>query len=343
MKAAILKGTKKIQIEDIEKPAIKDNEALVRVKAVGVCGSDVHYYLHGRIGDQIIKGNHILGHEAAGEVVEVGKEIIDLTPGMRVAIEPGVPCGQCEHCRRGRYNICPNVKFLGTPPIQGAYREYIPYPADFLFPIPDSMSFEEGVLIETLSVGVHAADISGIKLGNSIAILGCGPIGLVTLKSIIVAGAGQVFVTDLIDERLKFAQKYKNVITINASKEDPVKRIKEETGGRGVDIVFEAAGAFDTVRQSVEVVRIGGEIVLIGIPDEDLVSVDPHILRRKELVIKALRRFVHNYPQSIKLVHSGNIIVKDITTHRFKLEEINKAFNLVENYDDGIMKAIIIL
>ncbi len=343
MKAAILKGIKEIQIEEIEKPAIKNNEALVKVRAVGVCGSDVHYYLHGRIGDQIVKGPHILGHEASGEVVEVGKDAKKVRPGMRVAIEPGIPCGQCEYCKSGRYNICPDVKFLGTPPISGAYCEYMAYPEEFLFPMPDSMSFEEGQLIETLSVGAYASELADLRLNSSVAILGCGPIGLVTLKSVMAGSPGQVFVTDLIDERLEFAQKYNNVITINASNENVIEKIKELTKGKGVDIVFEAAGALDSIRQSIEAVRIGGQIVWIGIPKEDSIAIDSHIARRKEVVIKTVRRFKHTYEKCIQQVASANIVVKDMITHRFKLEDVEKALKLVENYADGVMKAVIIL
>jgi len=341
MKAAILKGIKEIQIEEIEKPSIKENEVLVQVKAVGVCGSDVHYYLHGRIGNQIVKGDHILGHEAAGEVVEVGTGVKNLKPGMHVAIEPGIPCGACEYCKSGRYNICLNMRFLGTPPVPGAYREYMAYPEEWLFPMPESMSFEEGQLIETLSVGFYASELVDLKLNSTCAVLGCGPIGLVTLKSIIARGAGKIFVTDLIDERLEFAQKYENVITINPSKEDATAKIRELTDGKGVDFVFEAAGALDSIRQTIEVAKNGGEIVWIGIPKEDFIAINLHNARRKELIIRNVRRFKRTYQRCIKQVGTGNIVVRDMITHRFKLDNIEKAFQLVENYENGVMKAVI--
>lgn len=341
MKAAILRGIKNIQIEDIEKPGIQPDEALVKVKAVGVCGSDVHYYLHGRIGNQIVKGPHILGHEVSGEVIEVGKNVKNIIPGMRVAVEPGIPCGQCEHCKAGRYNICPDVVFLGTPPVNGAYREYLSYPANFLHPMPDSMSFAEGALVETMVIGMYAVELSDLIIGEDIAILGCGPVGVVTLKAAKATGAGRIFITDLIDERLEFARKYDNVVVINAKKENPVEKIKELTKGRGVDVVFEAAGALDTFRQSVEAVRIGGRVIWIGIPSDDYVSIEGHIPRKKEVVLKFVRRFKHNYPRCINAVQSGNIVLKDMVTHEFKLQDVAKAFKLVENYRDGIMKAII--
>jgi len=341
MKAAILYKIKDIRIEDIEKPTIKPDEALVRVKSVGVCGSDVHYYLHGRIGDQIVKDRHILGHEPAGEIVEVGKEVKNLKVGMRVAVEPGISCGHCEQCKKGRYNICKDVKFLGTPPVPGAYREYLAYPAKFLYPIPDSVSYAEGSLVETLSVGMYAVELAGLNVGDDIAIIGCGPIGLVTLESVKSAGAGRIFVTDIIDERLKFAKKYAADFTVNAKKENVIEKIKDLTGGRGVDIVFECASSVDTLKQSIEMVATGGKIIWIGIPPEDYVSIPVHTVRRKEIVIKAVRRFKHSYPKCINAIAGGKVSVKDMVTHNFQLEDITKAFSLVENYADGVIKAMI--
>ena len=168
MRTTILDGLKTINVQDVPRPELKPDKVLVQVKAVGVCGSDVHYYLHGKIGNQVVKGPHILGHEAAGIVVEAGSQVKGITKGMRVAIEPGIPCGICEHCRAGKYNICPEIQFLGTPPVSGAYREFMSYPAEFLFPIPDSISFGEAAIIETLVVGMHAVSLSGLKVGDNI-------------------------------------------------------------------------------------------------------------------------------------------------------------------------------
>ena len=338
MKAAILHGIRDIRIEDVEKPAVGPGEALVRVRAVGVCGSDVHYYLNGRIGTQVVRAPHILGHEAAGEVVEVGEGVKNLSPGTRVAIEPGIPCGRCEHCKRGRNNICPDVKFLGTPPVGGAYREYISFPADFLYPLPDSISFAEGALIEPLAVGMYAVELAELRTGDDIAVLGCGPVGIATLKVAQAQGAGRVFVTDIVDERLAFARKQGGVVALHAEREEPIEKISR---AGGVDIVFEAAGEMDTIRQSVEVVRIGGRVIWIGIPSEDSISIDPHIARHKELVIKAVRRSRHNYERCIRQVELKNIVVKDMITHEFNLEDVAQAFELVEKYADGVIKAII--
>jgi L-iditol 2-dehydrogenase len=342
MKSAILYGIKDIRIKEVKKPKVKADDVLVKVKAVGICGSDVHYYTTGRIGDQVVKGPHILGHEVSGQVVETGKNVKDIKIGTRVAIEPGISCGKCEYCKIGRPNICPNVKFLGTPPVNGAFVEYITYPSTHLFKLPDSISFSEGALIETLSVGMYSVEMSQLRFGDDIAILGCGPIGLVTLKVAVLAGVKRIFITDLIEERLRFAAKYKNVTTINVLKTNPIKAIREFTNGKGVDVVFEAAGSIDTFKQSIEICRIGGKVIWIGIPKENFISIDPHIARRKEIVIKFVRRAKHNYQKCIDMVSSGNIVLKDMITHKFKLKDIEKAFKLVENYSDGVMKAVIV-
>lgn len=341
MKAAVLKEIREISIEDWEEPTPKPNEVLIRMKSVGVCGSDVAYFAHGRIGDQIVKGPHILGHECAGEVVEVGKEVNEIETGTRVAIEPGIPCRKCHYCRIGRYNICPNVQFLGTPPVGGGYRELIAYPRDFVFPLPGKLNYEDGAMVETLSVGVHAVDLGEVQNGDSVAILGTGSVGLLTLQCAISAGATFSIATDIIPERLEVAKGLGADVVINAEREDPVKSIKESTRGEGADIVFEAAGETETFKESVEAVRIGGTVVLIGICEEDMVEFDFHTARKKELVIKNVRRFRHTYPRAISLMESGRVDAKKIVTHRFELHQLQEALELVEEREDGVIKAVI--
>jgi L-iditol 2-dehydrogenase len=341
MKAAVMHKIRDIRIDDIPEPVVQPGNVLIKVRAVGVCGSDVHYYVHGRIGDQVVRGKHILGHEISGEVAALGQGVKDIAVGARVAVEPGVPCGTCEHCRSGRYNICPDIKFMGTPPVNGGYAEYISWPADYTYKLPDSMSFAEGALVETLSVGMYSAGLAGLKDGETIAILGCGPVGIVTMKAALAAGVKRVFMTDLIDARLKFAEKHGGVTAINILKENPVAAIKDYTSGRGVDAVFEASGADDSFNQSIEIARIGGTVVWIGIPESDSVSINEHTARRKELVIKTTRRFKSVYGRCIEAVESGKIVLKDMVSHEFKLQDIQKAFRLVESRSDGVIKAMI--
>lgn len=334
-------GIRDIRIEDNKIPKIKPDEALVKIKSAGICGSDVHYYIEGKIGDQIVKGKLVLGHEAAGQVVKAGKNVKNFKAGDKVAIEPGISCGKCEHCLSGRPNICPNVMFLGTPPVHGAYKEYMAYPAKYLFKLPDSMSCDEGAVLEPLTIGMYTVELSELKPGDDAAIFGCGPIGFSILKSAVFAGANRIFVSDLIDERLKLAKKYGNVTAINPKKGDPVEMIKKVTNGRGVDIAYEAAGKAETIAECSLAVRIGGKIIWCGITSEDSVPINPHILRKKEILIKNVRRAKHQYARCINAVSSGAINVKDMVTHVFKLKDINKAFEFVENYRDGVMKAII--
>lgn len=341
MKAALLYRIRDIRLEERERPSFAPDEVLFRVKSVGVCGSDVTYFTQGRIGDQIVTAPHILGHECSGEIVKMGNEVKGIEIGRRVAIEPGIPCRCCPSCRIGYYNICPDVRFLGTPPILGAYQEYMSYPADFVFPLPSCINYDEGAMIEPLAVALHAVDLGNVQNGASIAILGTGSIGLLTLQVAISAGALFSLATDLIPERLRLAQKYGADIVIDSGKENAVQRIKEETDDQGVDIVFEAAGEPETFQESIHLVRPGGTIVLIGICREDMVPLDFQTARRKEIAIKNVRRFRHAYRRAISLVAKGKIEVKSLVTHRFNLSQLPEAFELVEGRRDGVIKAVI--
>ena len=341
MKAALLYQIRDIRLEERERPPFAPNEVLVRVKSVGVCGSDVTYFVQGCIGNQIVTAPHILGHECSGEIVEIGNEVKGIEVGMRVAVEPGIPCRRCPSCRMGHYNICSDVRFLGTPPIPGAYREYMSCPADFVFPLPSCLNYDEGAMIEPLAVAVHAVDLGNVQNGDSVAILGAGSIGLLTLQCAISAGASFSLATDLIPERLRLARKYGADIIIDSGEENTVQRIKKETGGQGVDIVFEAAGEPETFQESIHLARPGGTVILIGICREDMVSLDFQTARRKELVIKNVRRFRHVYKRAISLIAKGKVEVKSLITHRFNLSRLPEAFELMEGRQDGVIKAVI--
>jgi L-iditol 2-dehydrogenase len=306
-----------------------------------VCGSDVHYYLHGRIGSQVVKPPHILGHESAGEVVEIGATVANVKIGDRVAVEPGIPCRNCENCRLGHYNLCPEIRFLGTPPVPGAYVEYMAVPSDFVFPIPERMSLDDAAMIEPLAVAVHAVNLGRVRPGDSIAVLGAGSIGLLTMQTALSCGATRAFITDPLDYRLAFAKKYGATAALNPEKVDVVEAILDLTHGRGVDVAFEAAGAEDTPNQGLKVVKRGGRFVWIGIQAVDRVAIEPEPLRRRAVTIKGVRRFKHTYPAAIELVRTGKVDVRSIVTHRLPLEEIEKAFRLVEQYEDGVIKAVI--
>ena len=344
MKVAYFVGKKKILIEEEKEPEIRnDNDVLVRIKCVGICGSDVHYFLEGKIGDQIVKDRIILGHEASGEVVEFGKKVKKLRKGDKVAIEPGISCGKCEFCIRGRPNICPFVRFLGTPPVDGALREYIVMPEENLIKIPEGLGYEEGVLSEPLAIGIYAVKLSGLKIGDDVAILGAGPIGLSILFSARESGANRIFVSDLIDERIEFAKKIGADFTVNANKEDITEIVKKITDNRGVDISFESAGKKETFRQVIHTSRIGGKSVLVGIPSEDIVEFEAHIMRRKELELINVRRSAFCTEIALNLIKNSKLPFKEIVTHRYQFEEIEDALNLVSEYRDGVIKCVIYL
>ena len=341
MRAALLYGPRDIRIGEIDTPRPTDDEVLIKVESAGVCGSDMILYQQGRIGDNVVTEPHVLGHEFCGTVTEMGANVKGREVGMRVAVEPSLPCRECEFCRIGRYNICPNLRFTGLPPTFGAYAEYIAIPYDFTHPVPGTMSVDEASMVEPLAVGVHAVELAGMRRGDTVAVLGLGSIGLLTASIAKLFGAARVFGTDLLSYRLDLSSKYGVDIPINANERGPVQAIIEETSGRGVDVVFEAAGALETPKQALEVVKPGGTVVMVGICDQEEVPLVFTFGRRKELVVKWCRRFVHNFPRAITLASEGSVELEPLVTHHFPLEKTGEAFELVANYADRVVKAAI--
>ncbi len=342
MKAAFLTGLRQMEIRETPEPPLKGpREVLVRIDAVGVCGSDVHYYSKGRIGSALVKFPFIMGHECAGTVREVGAEVRRLQPGQRVAIDPLVSCGQCDQCRAGRAHTCRNQRFLGLPgQSEGALAEYLVLPEECCYPIPVGMTFEEAVLVEPLSIGVYAQRMSQVESGARIAILGSGPIGLSVLIACRVATNCRAYVTDLIPERLRLASQLGAAWTGNPAQVDTVKSVRESES-LGVDLVFECAGKQETADQAVELLKPGGTLLIVGIPEVDRIGFPIHVLRRKELVIKNVRRQNQCTAPTIDLVASGKINVAPLMTHHFSLLESQAAFDLVAGYRDGVIKALI--
>lgn len=341
MRVARLYKPKDIRLENEEKPKLIDGQLLTRIKSVGVCGSDVHWYRDGHIGSLALSDPLILGHEIAAEVVEIGKGVEGFEVGMTVALEPGVPCGKCVHCQQGNYNVCPDMHFCGTPPTDGAYREYMLYSPRWAYPLPETISSEEGALLETLAVGINAVDLSHIKVGKTAAIFGVGSIGLCTLQMAKLAGALEIIAVDPLEYRLEKAMEYGATAIINPTKYNPVEEIMKLTGRKGVDVTFEAAGAMETPQQCAAVTKPAGRVVLIGICQEDKILINASNARRKGLSIMLVRRMRHTYQRSIDLLNRGMADLKGMITHRFKLEEIKKAFELVDVYGDKVIKAVI--
>lgn len=325
MLSAKLYKTNDLRLENIEKPILKHGEALVKIGAVGICASDVHWYNEGRIGETILTDPLILGHEFAGIVEEVGEGAVGFKPGDRVAVEPAVHCGECDMCIEGRYNICRNVLFCGTPPTNGALCEYLAWPARLLASIPDSISMGEAAMLEPLAIGVHAINLAGDLKGKTTAVLGAGAVGLSILQAVVNAGSKKVIVSDLYPKRLEIAQKLgaNHILNAENSITDAVKDI---TAGKGVDVVFEAAGQNDAVRTATEIVKPGGLAVIGGIPDDNVMMVEASVVRRKELTMQLLRRSNNTLHDAIKFLESGKANVECYITHRFGLDEVEKAF-----------------
>jgi L-iditol 2-dehydrogenase len=342
MKAAFLTGIRKVEVRETPEPGLAHPRGvLVRVEAVGVCGSDVHYFTGGRIGSQAVQFPWIVGHECAGTVVEVGAGVTNLAPGQRVAIDPLAPCGSCDQCRAGRANTCRNQKFLGFPgQLPGALREYLVMPSESCFPVPDSMTSAQAAVVEPFSIGLYARRLSRAQPGAKIAILGTGPIGLCVLLACGAAGECTIYATDLVDERLEVARRCGADWVGNPGHQDVVAEISR-LEPLGLDFVFECAGQQETLDQGIELLKPGGTLLIVGIPERHRVSFSIDHLRRKELRIENVRRQNECMAPAIELAARGTVCLGHLITHHFSLEESQAAFDLVAGYRDGVVKAII--
>ncbi len=341
MLAARLHRAFDLRIEEMPVPVPGEGEVLLGVKAVGVCGSDVHHYAEGGIGDEVVEQPLVLGHEFSAVVEELGPGVEGFKVGDRVAVEPGRSCGLCEYCKGGNPNLCPDVRFCGSPPYDGALRQYITYPADYLFHLPPEVDYDQGAMLEPLGIAIHSADLSKMRVGDTVAVLGCGPIGLLTIEMARLAGATEIFATDLLDYRLEAAQRLGATAVLNPERQDVVAAILERTGGRGVDVSFEAAGAPETPQQAATVIKRGGRVILIGIPSDNETYFQASTIRRKGLTIKLVRRMKFTYPRAIALAARGMVDLSSLITHRFPLEKTGQALEVVRNYADGVIKALI--
>jgi len=339
MKAARLFGPRDLRTVDEPVPELRPGEALVRVRAVSVCHSDIHYYRYGRIGDTVSDVPLVLGHEFGGEVVEVTPGVEGVRIGDIVAVEPAISCGHCRYCREGNPNLCQNLLFAGTPPLDGGLREYVTYRPEFLFPLPEGMTAEQGALLEPLGVALHSWDLAKPRVADSIAIVGCGPIGLLLVQIARLAGAVPVVAVEPLAYRRDLAAEL-GAVALDPD-DDLGARVEALTGGHGVDVVIEAAGTLAAQEASARIVRRGGRVVLVGIPPEDQVVMAHHVVRRKGLTIKVARRMKHTYPRAIRLVDRGMIHVDPLVTHRVPLDQVERAFRIVQDYDEGVVKAVV--
>ena len=342
MKAMVLTGIRQMEMQDFPMPEImKDTDVLIKMKVVGVCGSDVHYYSLGKIGSQVVQYPFPVGHEGAGEVIDVGTRVTKVKPGDRIAIEPAMPCGECDQCLANRPHTCRKLRFLGCPgQADGCLSEYIVMPEDSCFLIGDQMSYTEAAISEPLAIGVYAVNQSIPMKGATIGILGFGPIGMSVLLPAFAKGASKIYVTDLIDERLNIAKECGANWTGNPAKENVVDTIKS-LEPLLLDVVFECCGKQEAMDQAIELLKPGGKLMIIGIPEFDHWSFGVDQLRRKEIGIQSVRRQNHSVEEALKLMEHKVVDVDKMPTHRFTFEQTKAAFDMVTGYKDGVMKAMI--
>jgi len=342
MKSIVLTGIRQMEIVEVPKPKIeKDTDVLIKMERVGVCGSDIHYYVSGKIGSQVVKYPYAVGHEGGGVVVEIGSAVTRVKSGDSIAIEPAMPCWECDQCKAGRSHTCRNLKFLGTPgQADGCLAEYIVMPETSCFPLSDGMTPEDGALSEPLAIGAYAVMESIPMKGAKVGILGFGPIGMSVLLPAIAKGAEAVYVTDKLDGRLALADKHGAAWIGNPDNEDVVKEIKEREPLL-LDVVFECCGQQDAIDNAIDMLKPGGKLMIIGIPEFDNWSFRVDELRHKEITIFNVRRQNEALVPTLKMMSDNVIDASKMITHRFPFDRTKEAFDLVAAYDDGVMKAMI--
>ncbi|MCL4482234.1 MAG: alcohol dehydrogenase catalytic domain-containing protein [Bacteroidetes bacterium] len=342
MQAMVLTGIRKMEMLELPMPAIQEaTDVLIKMKVVGVCGSDVHYYTQGKIGSQVVQYPFPVGHEGAGEVVAVGPAVTSVKSGDRIAIEPAMPCGECDQCKAGRPHTCRKLRFLGCPgQADGCLAEYIVMPEKSCFPIADHLTYTEAAISEPLAIGLYAVNQSIPLKNTSVGILGFGPIGMSVLLSAIAKGASDIFVTDLVDERLQIAVECGAIYTGNPNKADVVAEVKAKEP-LPLDVVFECCGKQEAIDQAVDLLKPGGKLMLIGIPEFDRWSFPVDKMRHKEICVQNVRRQNHTLEETLELMRTGKIDVGKMATHRFPFSLTKEAFDLVTEYKDGVMKAMV--
>lgn len=330
MKASFLKKQGELAVETIPVPEVRADEVLVQVEAVGVCGSDVHYYAHGKIGPYVVEKPLILGHELSGVITAVGSDVDSSRVGQRVAVEPQRPCGDCFQCNSGRYNLCPDIEFYATPPIDGAFCEYVTIQSKFAFEIPDSVSFEAAALMEPLSVGIWACERAEVGKGSRVLIAGAGPIGVIIAQTARALGAAEVIITDVAEDRREFALQHGATKAL-----DP--RV-DELAGLEVDAFIDASGAPAAVQGGILAVRPAGRVILVG-GGHDEYSLPISFIQNREIWISGVFRYTNTWPTAIEMVSSGKVDLDILVTGKFGLNEVEEALNAGKTA--GQLKAIV--
>ena len=343
MHAMVLTGIRQMEMVEKPDPEIKnEKDVLIKLGVIGVCGSDVHYYNSGQIGSQVVEFPFQVGHECAGIVEAVGSGVTRVKPGDRIAVEPAISCWKCDQCLAGRHHTCRELKFLGCPgQVEGCLSELMVMPEECCFPIADEMTLEEAAISEPLAIGVYAVKRSIPMQGARIGILGCGPIGLSVLGTAKAQGAEKIYVTDKIDERLEVAETAGAAWVGNPDKTDIVKEIVDQEPLL-LDVVFECCGQQDATFQAIELLKPGGKLMLIGIPPTmENWSIPVDTTRRKEICIQNIRRQVDCVQDALDMIADKSVPVNHFVTHRFPFAKSKEAFDLVDSYEDGVVKVMI--
>jgi L-iditol 2-dehydrogenase len=340
MKAAVLTGLRRIETADVPKPVIANsNDVLLKVAVVGICGSDVHYYLRGKIGSQVVQYPFIVGHECSAVVEAVGRKVKKVKPGDEVVVEPARACHKCRQCKMGRENTCEKLKFLGTPgQFSGCLCEYIVMPEDCCLATKGRITLEEGALCEPLAIGVYTIKQARVSKGDKVVILGSGPIGLSCLAAARHNGERDIYMTDKLDYRVEFAKKMGAKWTGQAGTISDNHNIRKSGG---VDVVCECAGQQETVDEAIEILRPGGKLMIVGIPPFERFSFAVDKIRRKEITIYNVRRQNRCTDEAMKLAAQKKLRIGSLVTHRFNLEQAGEALEMVADYRDGVIKAIV--
>ncbi|KAA8498158.1 Sorbitol dehydrogenase [Porphyridium purpureum] len=343
--AVVLHAQDDLRMENVALPVAGPGEVLLQMQSVGICGSDVHYWTHGRIGDFVVRAPMVLGHEASGIVCGIGEGTnTSLQVGDRVAIEPGVPCRACEFCKVGRYNLCPGMQFCATPPVHGSLCRFYKHAADFCFKIPDEVSFDEAALLEPLSVAVHACRRGGVSMGSKVLICGAGPIGLVNLLVAKAAGASAVVMIDLNEARLATAMAMGCDHVLNASAYATptlvADAVRASLGGEMPNVTIECSGAESSLKNAIYSTKSGGCVVCVGMgrPENSLPLLEAAC---REVDIRGIFRYVNCYPTALELIASKKVDVKPLITHRVPLADAVRAFEITKNMTDNAIKVII--
>jgi D-xylulose reductase len=340
MKALVLKEKNSLAIMDMPfKETVGPDDVRVKIHTVGICGSDVHYYTHGKIGNFIVKEPMVLGHEASGTVIETGKNVKTLKTGDRVCMEPGIPDLRSRATLEGMYNLDPAVIFWATPPVHGCLRETVVHPAMFTFKLPDNVSYGEGAMVEPLSVGMQAVKKANIKQGDVALVTGCGTIGILAGLAALAGGCSKVIITDVIQPKLDIAATH-GMIPVNIKRQDLMETVNKETGNWGVDVILEASGNESAIRSIFQPLCPGGKVVFIGMPVEP-VPVDIVAAQAKEARMESVFRYANVYPRAVALLASGKINIKPLITDRYKFTDAVKAFDYAANPRPTTVKTVI--